>query len=801
LTAPSSNRSRSSLAALALVATSVVAYARVLLGGQTWADRDHLTLTVPARAYLAESLRSGRLPHWWDGVGLGTPFLANPMHGALYPPAWLAALFPQPLGADLVIVVHGTWLAFGVALWSRRLGAGPWPAAFAGAVALGAGYTASMAANGVPLMTLAWLPWVGWAADRVARRVGRRRVVAALVLAVVFALLILSGDPAGAVTGGLLATGVAVARGRARLASFAAVVAALIVAVAVAAVQVLPALALLGQSVRDGGTDPGGWSMHPWRLLELVWPGALGDPTDGAGHAARLVANSAADPFMAPSWSTSVYVGAPVLLLALGAGRRALVALSLTFVVLALGTYTPVYELYRTAVLPEQVIRYPERHLAGALCLWWPLAGVGLQRWLVDPPSRAAVGTGLVAAFAAALAAVGSWQLAGAVFAVLAPVDAFDSTAAAAVATRGAVLAAGVAALFAGALVLRARRATRVAAAVVGVAVAFHLIAEAQRFTATVDRSAVAEEPALLAAVERRPEEPAPRLYRHRSMVPRVTGKSVAEALHDSAIENVGTRFGVAYAPGYDPALPQRLRTMWEEGAETRARRLLGLFDVELAFVPAPAAAAPGFELVVASSDPRFALARVTDRRPRAFVTPRWRRHATEQAVRAAMFAPQADPTAVHFLSDPTGDSGANAAGQGPGTPMACRREALSPEHVRLHCNASTTGYAVLLDAWAPGWTAVVDGASVAVERADVLVRAVPVSAGAHVIDFHYQTPGFVEGALVSIAGVGALLLLLGFSSWPSGRRRRRSRSQKRVAGDEHVGDPVFVAGDQVAGR
>ncbi|MCU1280808.1 MAG: hypothetical protein JWM53_4354, partial [bacterium] len=76
------------LAALIVAA----AYLRPVFLQQTFALRDQLTWTLPSRSYLHASLAAGRVPEWWDGVGLGTAFAANPAHGVAYAPAWLMGI-------------------------------------------------------------------------------------------------------------------------------------------------------------------------------------------------------------------------------------------------------------------------------------------------------------------------------------------------------------------------------------------------------------------------------------------------------------------------------------------------------------------------------------------------------------------------------------------------------------------------------------------------------------------------------------------------------------------------------------
>jgi hypothetical protein len=75
----------------AIVRVVLLAFAAVLAGGDTFAAAEHLERFLPAQRHLGASIAAGTLPEWWEQVGVGVPFAANPAHAALYPPAWLAA--------------------------------------------------------------------------------------------------------------------------------------------------------------------------------------------------------------------------------------------------------------------------------------------------------------------------------------------------------------------------------------------------------------------------------------------------------------------------------------------------------------------------------------------------------------------------------------------------------------------------------------------------------------------------------------------------------------------------------------
>lgn len=198
----------------------------------------------------------------------------------------------MPFGADLLLILHVLLAGLGAAALARRLGADPVGATVAGAAFMLGGFTSSTLVHGIPALTLAWLPWVGWAADRVAARPTLRT---ALALAAIVAAELMAGDPSFAIIGSLFAAGIALRverRGRA----LALVVGAHLFAIALAAIVIVPALHLARASARSVGISREAattWSL-PLRLLELFWPNVFGDPNQPTEHLARVVADAAA---------------------------------------------------------------------------------------------------------------------------------------------------------------------------------------------------------------------------------------------------------------------------------------------------------------------------------------------------------------------------------------------------------------------------------------------------------------------------------------------------------------------------
>jgi hypothetical protein len=95
------------------------------------------------------------------------------------------------------------------------------------------------------------------------------------------------------------------------------------------------------------------------------------------------------------------------------------------------------------------------------------------------------------------------------------------------------------------------------------------------------------------------------------------------------------------------------------------------------------------------------------------------------------------------------------------------------PDTRRIDVESARAGWLVVLDSWATGWNARVNGREAPIERADFAFRAVPIPAGHSEVRMHYMTPGLRAGIAISTAAaVAALALLL----VPLLRRRRAGR-------------------------
>ncbi|MFL5313391.1 MAG: YfhO family protein [Myxococcales bacterium] len=774
-------------AALAVIAAAL--YARQLFRGETFVLRDHLTYTWPERKILSDAFRGGRVPEWNDLVGFGIQFAASSANGVTYPPLWLVAALPLPFSMDLVMALHVLLSGIGTALFARRLGANAVGATFAGAAFMACGYVASIAPNKVFAGT-AWIPWIAWAADRVARAREPRR--ASLFLAGILGAQLLAGDPASCVTGAAVALIVMLSRGRRQALPWLA--AAYGVALLLAAASVLPSAALLPHTTRGmlALPDASLWSLHPWRLVELVWPGFLGTAADARYNLAELVAASGKD-VLDPSWSLSLYLGAPVLALAVVAGldrtpgTRGIWIGVAVLVLLALGSYTPLHSVFQAVFPPERVIRYPEKHVAGAVCLLCALAGAGLSR--VARSARAVpwvFGTAIGCLVLPLILLSVLWpalveRLGGAAALMAPPIDVEGAMA---LSLRSGVVSAASAALTSWLLLSSSRH--RAAGAL---AVALHVAHagwEGWSITPVAKASDLSQPPRLLRLAPPRTGPP-PRIFRPPAMKAGIPPEHQARYRHETLLLDVASRFGYAAVPGFEGWGSRKSAALWSHAPRMPLRSFLTLFAIDAVVLPAelrerllgsgrgpPQGLLADLELGSstqgedAQGNLAWTLARTEVVRPRAFVAPRWQWVPESRALDVLIAPPRGDdPGLVVLTGEGTSSTPDRAA-----LPLSpCSVASYLPEHVQLDCDSPAGGYATLVDEHAPGWTASVDGALTPIATADVLLRAVPVTRGRHRVEFSYRTP---------LLRAGIALSLVAWLCWAAVLRRSRTRAAAR---------------------
>jgi len=381
------------LVACLLILLPIINFAALIPRWGIGPCEDDLIQYLPQRFFLGQALRAGQLPLWNPFVYGGYPSAGDPQMAIWYPPNWMFAILP--VGAAYLVVLFGHYSLAGWGMYRlMRAWRCCWRAALFSAVAfMFCGFLVAHRVHLTMICSAAYLPAVLWALERFLAKPGSRRLAAAASLT---GLQMLAGHvQMAALTAAVAATYAlyVAAGGSPRIRSFRAAVlgAAGVYALAVAlyAVQLLPTLKLLGESVRLGNsyrffTEN---SFHPLAFSLWFFPALLGVRCPnwlygqnyfGPWNLCELCCYGSIVVIVLAVWAAVVY----------RSDRRVrfLVVLAVVGMLLALGRDNPAYRalfyvpLYRT-------LRCPARHLLWVNFAFAALAGFA-ARAIFDSPRR-----------------------------------------------------------------------------------------------------------------------------------------------------------------------------------------------------------------------------------------------------------------------------------------------------------------------------------------------------------------------------------------------------------------------------
>jgi hypothetical protein len=775
-------RREDAVAALAALAVSVVLFPGALLRGEAFFERDLHLDWYPRIEAIARSLGDGSWPLWDPSIGFGQPLLADPGAEVAYPGTWLVLpLRARGLSYTVFVLAHLALTAAGAFRLGRATGASRAGAAAGAALWVLSGPLQSSVNLWHHFAGACWMPWVVLGVERAVRTPG---VPSALRLSVTAALQVLAGSPDVCAMTWTLSAGWAAfrlaARRRRAWPRTGTLVGAAVLAIGLSAVTWLPALDRVSRSARRALPDDvrAGWSVPPEGLLRTIVPL---DP-------ARV-------PFSPETWQRlydrpeypflySLYIGLPALFLGVAAvaGPRvraragflgAVTALAVGF---SLGPHGPVYPLATALVPPLRMLRYPSKAMLLAALAAALLAAMGvsvLGRGGLARRRWAGLGLALLAAAAAATVAGARYRAAGA----LGPAP---------------LLAAGVAAVLV-AHALGGARARLAAIAVTALAAA-DLLAAHSGLNATAPAELVFEPAPFLSHVDR---EGGRRLY----VYDYHTTPGTSERLlgrpdpYRSAIPPAGwdpRRFQVLalrlYLPppaaglfGFEGSYDMDIRGLYPrclddltrvlrqlEGtpAHSKLLRMGAVGTVVSLHTRGLEDLRPEATLPSLFPEP-IRVWRVPGAPPRSWVVGCARVADGGDAI-PALVDPGFDPMREVILPAPV------AGGSGCGPDGTSRIAASRSDRVQLDVEARAPGFAVLADAWDPGWQVELDGRPAPLLRANVAFRAVAVPAGRHGIVMLYRPRPVLEGLALSLASLAVAAGLVAAGRRPSRGRARR---------------------------
>lgn len=781
---------------------------------------DHFYTYRPYRWAISEIWRQGELPLWNPGLFFGQPLLAT-LSLVLYPTSLLYGVLPFDTAYDFHYLVHAYVAAFGMYALGRRLGWEPWMA-FVGAVtwALG-GYVVSTMQFYNVVVTAAWAPSLLWAIDRAVERPSGSAISLAALVA---CLQLLGGEVltiafTHVVGLTLWARHVPSERRVAWTARASGAIAACVaLGTLLAAFQVLPTLELLSRSPRAQGlpeSDRLGFSMRWETTAELAWPRILGDPVGDACYQGGALWGSTK--YRLPPYLLSRYVGAVMLLLALFGGivskgwrPRVLLFLMLFGLAQMFGRNLPEWARAMDWLPFGGSLRSPIKFfalvsLAQAVLVGEVLAFLSTRGWReLGAPRRATLLAGAVAALLVLATGLTLWGAADSyvpharqwlVERGLVKLDFVESVLIVDRVLAGGARHAGLQSLL-GAIVLASTalviwrpswRGWSVPVLVLSVVADLAYANRSVAVVAPVDDLALRPAALDLLPPEARSErihvacvetlDPFPSTLRISSSDPHDIRPSYR--FHEAILSPyVGFRYGVRYGVPFDPGriYPRemdRVRAKWREegsGPRTRFLRRSGIrytFALEAPIGPlgetAPAYVERGQEECFANLP--LKLYEVTGSLPRAYV------------VGAEVQEADLDRAVDLWLSkgfDPTREvivEGTPVSGGGSGT---ARVVSETSREVVVEADAPRGGTLVLLDSYAPGWEAEVDGRPAQVVRANALFRGVRLQPGRHTVRFRYDPASFRVGAALSLAALAILVALSVRGRGGGGSRNQR---------------------------
>jgi hypothetical protein len=787
----------------------MIPFLRGLSGERVFYIRDLSMYFWGRYLWLRRAWFSGEWPLWDPFVGAGQAAYSDPLHQMYLPPAILARLLGgEVLGFNLWVALAFPLTAIGTYFFlARRFSA---PAAALGAIAF---TVCGPVVSGANFPNFSWsvaaLPWVLWAADRLVSTRAPRDLA---VFAVTVALQCFAGEPVTVFATITIALGYALAVGApigvhtltsgVRYAFLVGLGTAL--GLALAAIQLVPMVVATRIAERAEAISADIWSLRPTALLETVWLHLFGNYFTSQSLAEvpwMPLIYTGREPFF-----FSLYFGVPLLALAIfglaGTGsrrwRRFWVTAGFVSVIAAFGSYTPIYPILRDHVPPFGSFRFPVKYLivaamavaAGAAAGWDALstrstrpAGHGDERRAKRAPLVAigfAIAVGCLVAALAATAITLPEQLAALLQAFAEKLGDRTGKAGEAmlrIVRQGAwptVMTSFAAGLL---MVLISGGPTKPIAArcALYAFIVCDLVVRAWGINPTFDAMHVAE-PTWLSYTRGHPDAriyvggkfegtltsmdiDAPRGFQN---APGLTGSASRAALNIQAAF-YPSAWHVREMLSYDlPVLWPRSFTLMTErfagsGAADRAR-LLDRTGVRYRVLPQWRADGRTPLVPIPQFYESFLFDWGNQVAPRLSIVPRARVLEDVDQQIGALFEGDWDSRAVVIVDrEPPLVGAPGAAVSSPFARFVEDRANRATIHAGVGAGG---GYLLLLDSYSDDWRVTVDGLDSTVTRANGLFRAVRLPEGIHVVEFVYRPRALMWGAVTSFVALVVLLWL-----------------------------------------
>ncbi len=731
-----------------LFAIAITFFSPLLLGDKVIFYRDFTFVTFPFKFFLAQTFQAGAIPYWNTNVYGGMPFMAGFHAGVFYPPGILFLLKDTVLALNLFYVFHFLILGCFSFLLARS-----WGISFASALCCGitgmlSGFIVASALLSNLFMAAVWLPLVFWLFHQYWMRnhfgafVGLVLAIAAQTLAAspeisIMTLLLLYAHSlyflprAPGIPGAVRMT--------------ASLGLAVILALGLAALQLIPTAHLMEHSLRDNGMTfevHAQSSLGPAKLSTLILSPDYGGLLDSRDY-----------PSWFPGFLHTIYMGALAFaLVVLGFIFRRQKSIGFWLVVfllglfLSLGKFNPIYETIYPWVPFLNLFRYPEKYFFIS-----SFAAVFLSGYVLD----------------ALIQGVGKRQLkiipvitvlVGLLGATLGLAHMFSNL--------DARLPVAVLVIFGGSLVMFYYRkfSQPVFAAVVCFLIVLDLGAKDLQLLPMIDRKFYEEKPLVTDIVG--DSFGKYRIYSGRiAQTPNPDMNPPGPTWMDELFlakqylrPFTGMVVGVEHAGGH-PGLGLELRKhlVWFyaliDAPPDKRLRILKRSNVKywVDWDSLTRFSARGVPLILPDRVKIW-----EDALPRAYMVGRTKIEKQTEVLNA-YYDESFDPLAEVLFSQPVNFE--------PSAHFKGTVEAVTyrPNHVTVNTVQQGNGFLVLMDSYFPGWTVKVDGEEKSILRANYFYRAVELGPGEHTLEFEYFPEGFKTGLIVSSI---ACVLLMALPLW-----------------------------------
>ena len=736
----------------------------------------------PLRFALYQSFRSGELPLWNRHMAMGFPLLASFQSGVFYPPHFLLLMPSFFLAIRAIFIFHFLLAGIG-AYYLCRNWKFPLYLSIIGALLFTLGGTVVSLSNLLNhFQTAVWLPWLILSWEKVLGSCSWKNFLGFIFITT---MQFLAGSPELFVISMILVLIDGMnfrqstpAVSYARLLSV--FLSANLLVLGLAMVQVLPTAELFLQSRRQQPIplqEALHWSLKPVSLLNLFFLDKEIDLTTSKG--VRLFFGREAPFFV------SYYLGAisafGISLWAYFSSLRekiALLGLIGVSLVVALGSYTPVYPFLFHHLPFLGTFRFPEKFFFFTYVLLLYMALKGLSDLLLHGDDRRGPFVALAVVF---LMWAGLYILTGFNTNLLARFIVLQNANSASSPDHAKIIAAVMSNLdrqvalslgFLLLLVLVNTKAIRrpLFAALLVSAVFVDLAWAHKNLLFAVNPSFAYGTPRVLQTREADYNRffyfPSVRDLHPSSVtvMGRPTFEQSIALSFNNLLPNAGLLYGVDYFQEID-ALGRQPYTDFLFFANqlnfANQMKLLRTFNVKyvLAFKPL---AEQGLVLIRYSPESFSWLYEIEGTIPRAYIVNKAAVEKDSKRVLRLLSSDKFDPTREVVLD--------GEIPMPPVHPLKATAKILRYENelITIAASADNEAILVLADSHYPGWKAFVDGKEAVIRRANLFFRAVPLPAGDHTVEFRYEPRSFTIGLLISVVTLIALTLVTALFAYRS---------------------------------